>query len=364
MGNGHPGLVRRKAGEPSFARGRACPVRRKSEQDMMRRSTILLAVLAILLVGPAGVRADAIDDLVAQVGQTTYQGYLQGSLFTSDGDDRGFETSGTDRYPRADHDPARDNVLAHFTALGLSATLDPFTFSTGGANYLGCNNVVGVLTGTVRPNDIYIVGAHYDSVNNPGADDNASGVAGVMEAARVLSQYEFEATILFAAFDAEEKGLYGSAHYAGAHSGDSILGMISLDMIAYNPASNHDKAYVYGKTASDPIKQDLADALAAYTGITPTIGGDMPGSDHAPFEDEGFDACLLIEYNWSPNPNYHRSTDSIDTPGYLDYAFATEMTRGAVGYLATAAGLVPEPATLALLGAGALALLVRRQRRT
>ncbi len=326
---------------------------------MTRRSTILLAVLAILLAGPAVARADAIDDLVAQVSQTTYQGYLQGSLFTSDGGDRGFDTSGTFRYPRADHDPARDNVLAHFTALGLSATLDPFTFS----NYLGCNNVVGVLTGTVRPNDIYIVGAHYDSVNNPGADDNASGVAGVMEAARVLSQHEFEATIIFAAFDAEEEGLCGSTHYAGAHSGDNILGMISLDMIAYNPATNHDKAYVYGKTASDPIKQDLADALTAYTGITPTIGGAMSGSDHAPFEDQGFDACLLIEYNWTSNGNYHQQTDSIDTPGYLDYAFATEMTRGAVGYLATAAGLVPEPATLALLGAGALVMLVRRQRR-
>jgi len=329
----------------------------------MRRSPIFLAVLSILLVFPAAMRADDVADVVAQVSQTTYQSYLQGSLFTSDGDNRGFDTSGTDRYPQADHEAARDNVLAHFTSLGLTATLDPFTFSSGGANYLGCNNVVGILTGTTRSSDVYLIGAHYDSVNNPGADDNASGVAAVMEAARVLSQYQFEATIIFVAFDAEEKGLLGSAHYADAHSGDNILGMISLDMIAYNPAANSDRAYVYGRTMSDPVKEDLVDALEAYTDIAPTMAGDMPYSDQAPFESEGFEACLLIEYGWSSNPNYHQVADSIDTAGYLDYAYATDMTRGVVAYLATAAVLVPEPATLALLGFGAMLALARQRSR-
>jgi hypothetical protein len=321
-------------------------------------------MLAVLAPAALGARAPAatIQDIVGQVSIDSYRDLLDNHLYTHAGDARGFDTVGNPRYPAAEHDAARDNILGEFAALGLSTTLDPFTFtSTSGKVYLNCNNVVAVKPGESRPNDIYILGAHYDSVQNPGADDNASGVAAILEAARVLSSYEFEATLVFIAFDAEEKDLYGSKHYLAESATMNICGMVSLDMIAYNPPGDHNKAYIYGRTASAPIKQALAAAVTAYSGsIAPDIGGDLPYSDHAPFEEKGFQACLLIEHAWGANGKYHQLTDSIDTAGYIDYAYATAMTRGAVGYAATAAGIVPEPATMLMLTLGMLALIARR----
>jgi Zn-dependent M28 family amino/carboxypeptidase len=294
----------------------------------------------------------AISNLVAGVSQTSYQHYLADVLYTHTGDNRGVGG--------AQHDLARTNIYNLFQSFGLQTSLDPFTY--GGSTYY---NVVGVLPGAVNPTQTYLVGAHYDSVNNPGADDNASGVAGVLEAARVLSQYRFEASLVFVAFDREEQGLYGSTDYAADHAGDDLRGMISLDMIAYNPVgAHHDRAYIYGRTASNPIKNALANAMALYGGgLTSEIGGDTPYSDHAPFEARGFQAALLIEHAVWSNPNYHQAADSVDTANYIDHAFATLMTRSTVGFLATEAELliIPEPV---ILGFWAVAVLVvgRRQK--
>jgi Zn-dependent M28 family amino/carboxypeptidase len=316
----------------------------------------------MVLVQAPPAAAATILDVVGQVNVAEYQDLLDNHLYAQHDDARGFGTSGGVRYPSADHDPARDAVRDYLSGLGLATSLDPFTFTSGGALYLGCNNVVAVQPGKTRPNDIYILGAHYDSLSNPGADDNASGVAGVLEAARVLSHYQFQATLVYIAFDGEEKGLFGSDHYAAGAVGDRILGMVSLDMIAYNPpGADHDRAYVYGRDASDAIKHALAGAVTAYGHLAPEVGGDEPYSDHAPFEARGFQAALLIEHAVWSNPNYHTPADSVNTAGYIDYAYAANMTRGAVGWAATAAGLVPEPATILMLTLGALALLRRRR---
>lgn len=321
-----------------------------------------LAALAIVLALAAFASATSVPDVVGQVSVTSYRDLLDNHLYTHAGGSRGFDTAGTTRYPAGQHDLARDFIRNEFLGLGLTTTLDPFTFTnSSGKTYLNCNNVVAVKPGESRPNDIYILGAHYDSVQNPGADDNASGIAAVMEAARVLSQYEFEATLVFIAFDAEELGLYGSMHYAGGATGQNIRGMISLDMVAYNPPGDHNRAWIYGRDASASVRQALASAVTAYSGgLTPEIGGDLPYSDQASFEQQGFPASLLIEHAWGSNGNYHRATDSVDTAGYIDYDFAAAMTRSAVGYAATAAGIAPEPATVLMLALGAMALMTRR----
>jgi len=317
-----------------------------------------LAALAIVLALAAFASAASVPDVVGQVSVTSYRDLLDNHLYTHAGGSRGFDTAGTTRVPAGQHDLARDFIRDEFLGLGLTTTLDPFTFTNLSGMYLNCNNVVAVKPGESRPNDIYILGAHYDSVQNPGADDNASGIAAVMEAARVLSQYEFEATLVFVAFDAEELGLYGSMHYAGGATGQIIRGMVSLDMVAYNPPGDHNRAWIYGRDTSASIKQAFAGAVTAYSGgLTPEIGGDLPRSDHASFEQQGFPACLLIEHAWGSNGNYHKATDSVDTAGYIDYDFAAAMTRSAVGYAATAAGIVPEPATVLMLALGALALM-------
>lgn len=170
----------------------------------------------------------------------------------------------------------------------------------------------------------------------------------------MLSQFTFEATLIFIGFDQEEQGLVGSKAYAGEHNDDDILGMISLDMIAYN-GSSLNKARIYGRDSSAAIKQSLTDAISLYgDGLSCVDSGSLDASDHAPFEAEGFQACLLIEYDVWNNPYYHKLTDSVDMLNYIDYAFATNMVSSTVGFLATAAVPIPEPATVLLLVFGAV----------
>lgn len=105
-------------------------------------------------------------------------------------------------------------------------------------------NVVGNIPGRVDPGKVVILSAHLDSKSEerlryaPGADDNASGCAAVLEAARVLSKHRFENTVRFLIFAEEETGQHGSRAYVEGRegSGEEILGAINLDMIAYGSA--------------------------------------------------------------------------------------------------------------------------------
>jgi acetylornithine deacetylase/succinyl-diaminopimelate desuccinylase-like protein len=102
------------------------------------------------------------------------------------------------------------------------------------------DNVVCIKEGTTRRDEYVVTGAHYDSISRdggsaPGADDNATGTVGVMEAARVVAGYEFERTVIFIAFSGEEQGLVGSESWASeaAAAGLNIVAMINLDMLCY-----------------------------------------------------------------------------------------------------------------------------------
>jgi hypothetical protein len=280
-----------------------------------------------LLTVAAAVATEEGQEAAQQVSQLNYVSLLNTQLFTHAGDSRGLNG--------ADHDPARNNIKALFESYGLPTYYDTFTYGGGTQE-----NVVAEQTGTLFPNSIYIIGGHYDSVSNPGADDNASGVAGVIEAARILSQYPTDYTIRYIAFDAEEEGLIGSDYYATGHAGDDIRGMISMDMIAYDtafPGTNH--ALIYGSDASSPIKAALGAAITEYGGLTWTDDGPLDASDHAPFEWQGFQACLIIEGEVWNNPYYHTQNDNYDMPGYLKFPYAVKMVKSVVGWLVDSAGV-------------------------
>ncbi len=287
----------------------------------MRRCSFIGIFALLFVAAPAHAQTGPID-LVEQIDADSYRHYLDDLLYTHNGDNRGFG---------AEHDLARANIRDTFTSFGLDTYLHPFTYS--GQTYY---NVVGVHEGTVTPSVQYIIGAHYDSVDNPGADDNGSGTAGVMEIARIASQYDFESTIIFIAFDREEQGLIGSDAYSWEHRTDDIRGMVSLDMIAYNTGAM--TCDIYGRSSSNNVKFGMQQAIATYSGgLTAIVNAELDGSDHAPFEWRGKPACLLIE-DWG-NPCYHRACDSVDTSNYIDYDYAAMMLRGAIGWLAEQAGL-------------------------
>jgi len=296
---------------------------------MLRRVSWCLTVSFIFASASSSLASEAGAVAAALVEQSSYRHYLDDELYTHYGDDRWFGP---------EHDLARDNIALIMTNLGLIVTLEPFEYNS--ATYY---NVVGTKLGTLDDSVEYVIGAHYDSINYndpelgaPGADDNASGVALVLEAARVLNQYESDYTIRFVAFDREEQGLHGAWAYALDHIAENIQAMISADMVAYNIGTDSVDV-LFTRSESVPLMEALGEAVEMYgEGLNWQSGGGG-SSDHAPFENVGFQACLLIE-DWG-NPCYHRGCDSVDNPGYIDYDLATRIARTAVGFLADHAGV-------------------------
>ena len=287
----------------------------------MRPVTVLATILTLALFCHAASASDVGQLVAKSVSVTTYRHYLDDLLYTHYGNDRDGESG-------ADHDAARSNIFTTLQSLGLSVELQEFTSS--GPHY----NVVATQLGTLYPNSYYVIGAHYDSARTPGADDNASGVAGVMEVARVLLTFGADYTIKYIAFDMEEYGLYGSEAYVAAHPEDDIRGMISMDMIAYK-GSGYGCQLESVYSTSYPFRLAVKSAVAEYgNGLTSVLAAGYGGSDHAPFESAGIPACLLIESSYSGNPCYHKACDSVDQPNYINYNFARDMTRSAAGFLA------------------------------
>jgi hypothetical protein len=235
-----------------------------------------------------------------------------------------------------------------FTAFGLAAERDPFVFGSG-VQYPG-TNVVATLRGRTAPEQVVIVAGHYDSTSNdpprlaPGADDNASGTAVVVELARVLSRYSFDYTIKFIAFSAEEWGLYGSRHYAQAakSAGEQIVGVVNLDMVAYTDRLPEDLDLIVN-SRSEWLANAFATATAAWAPM-PTlkvVNASLTYSDHSPFWDQGYSAMCGIEDANPSNPNYHKT---YDTFGTLNMDFASAVARASLATVAMLAQPFVTPA--------------------
>jgi hypothetical protein len=246
-----------------------------------------------------------------------------------------------------------------FKAMGLKVTVQ--------GKYL---NVVGELTGTTSPGKIYIIGAHYDHLEGdmPGGDDNASGTAAVLEAARVLSQYQFESTIRFICFNAEEDGLLGSKDYVSKmliSGNETVAGMINLDLIL-RPGSDVDSLSVIDaelevRSSHKPswawaraFRQAAIDYVPSLV-VDETIIDGESSSDNDSFLEAGYPAFLVIENSdpdWDKaNPYVHDYEDASDrfannpeSSGGVsyDYAFATDIARTSVALIAQQAVLLSE----------------------
>jgi len=204
-------------------------------------------------------------------------------------------------------------------------------------------NVVAKQTGTLYPDEYYIICAHYDAVDYYCADDNASGTAAVLEAARIFSELEFEYSIIYALWDEEEIGLIGSNAYAtaAAANGDIIHGVINMDMISWD--SDGDMvAEIH--TSYDANSNELADDLVEVNSIyglgitTDIINPGAPYSDHSSFWNNDYPAVLIIEeyYGGDFNPYYHTEQDRI---AILDMDYFLEMSKLCIGTVAQKSAL-------------------------
>ncbi len=221
-------------------------------------------------------------------------------------------------------------IKEHFEELGLDTRFMDYS-ETG-------RNVIATIQGSVYPEKEYIICAHYDAMPAgamaPGADDNASGVCAVLEAARLLKDYESVYTLKFIGFDEEELGLWGSEAYADSAvaNNEDILGVINLDMIAWD-SNNDNKMSIATNDNSAELTNDYVDI---YTMYVPQMSNDFistTASDHSPFWNQGYPAILAIEeYPGDFHDYYHTPQDNFDN---INVTFFTNMTRVAIASLAS-----------------------------
>lgn len=220
-------------------------------------------------------------------------------------------------------------------------------------------NIIATLPGK-STNEICMVGAHYDSIipaststPAPGADDNASGSALVLEIARVFKQKNYTplCTIKFLAFGAEEYGIVGSTDYAAKcySSGLNIKLMLNADMIGYTSlplASSSVKLNYY--TGSEGWFNLAKTMVSKYSVLTPIAGeANSIGSDSYSFWEKGYQSIFFVENQFSPY--YHSSADTI---GNYSMPYCTEIIKSACALLINACGFPAKVQNITLYDVG------------
>lgn len=238
------------------------------------------------------------------------------------------------------------NYLKHsFQTFGYEVERHLFLFS--GETF---ENMIARKKG-VQSAEKIIVGAHFDSVpGSPGADDNASAVAVMLELARILADRPFHHTVEFIGFHMEEWNMIGSTAYVEKlkKENEKVLGMISLEMVGYTseePKSQNMPAgfalfyprvgnfiALVGNIRSikllNTFKSQMKSSVRTESLILPFNGKPLPAvrlSDHSPFWDNGYPALLITDTSFYRNPHYHTADDTLET---LNIPFMARVTEG------------------------------------
>lgn len=202
---------------------------------------------------------------------------------------------------------------------------------------------------------LLILGAHIDAVEgSPGADDNGSGVAVLLEAARLLASARLRSQMLFCAFNLEELNMIGSTAFARKlkAAGEKVAGMISLEMVGYADSRPGSQRYPVGLARHYPDRGDFIGVIGNWSSSAllrkfsaqmrrvpnlPVETLSIPGkgwlipavrlSDHSPFWDLGYPALMVTDTSFYRNPNYHAHGDTADT---LDIGFMARVCDGVI----------------------------------
>ncbi len=279
-----------------------------------------------------------------------------------------------ERPPESKHWLAVQN-LCYDRLRALGYEMEWYKYDTGA-------NVVGRLPGKTKAAEQVIVSAHYDSVDAcPAADDNGSGLAGLLEIARVLAQGKYERTLVVVCWDENEKGSLGASAFAADYAAQkkTIAANYVLEAIGYKSdqpnsqklpfglswvfpeqakvvQSNQSKADYIAIVYDLGLSQGAVDTLVAMAGRVSlkTLGMGLTEeqksnlllqgfrkSDHGPFWDKGYPGVLVTDSAEFRTPGYH-CLQGKDTPDALDPAFATQVIQTVLGAAATSLAMAPK----------------------
>jgi hypothetical protein len=273
----------------------------------------------------------------------------------------------------------KDSIENNFNRFNLQTKRDNFSFGIYGGQ-----NIIGRKPGLFEEKKTIIVDAHFDAVNNsPGADDNGSSLTAVLIAAKILSDFQFEKSLQFIAFDKEENGLLGSSFYVNNSipNYQETESVLNMEMIGYYDDAPNSQLVPNGFSQLFPAAVDSIttggnqgvwlftvgnanstslsyafDTIARnYVPNVKSLVLNVPGngqlapdlrrSDHAPFWDAGYSALMLTDGADFRNLNYHTPGDSLET---LNFPF---LVRNVKAVTAVAASLAkPLSARYAVAG--------------
>jgi hypothetical protein len=230
----------------------------------------------------------------------------------------------------------------------LSVVKQYFPFPNGDTGF----NVIATHTGTLYPDEYVVIGGHYDSqsVDNmhaPGANDDAVGTAGVMEAARILSQYTFDRSILFACWNMEEPNLGGSGYFAldAANHNMKILGYFNLDCGGYLKPGNQPLTFIVHQPGSDYLADFYMETCSTYLPSLLMTPVQNNLSDEFEFSLNGFQSLWNMEDLNNASIYNHTPQDKIGINVNSFYNLAT-FVKADIANLARMADLEPRPLNL------------------
>jgi hypothetical protein len=257
--------------------------------------------------------------------------------------------------PRTPSDPsslvrAANYIHSVFEDVGLSVRKQDHQY-----HEQRVTNVLATVPAITDTSSYYVLGAHYDTVpGTPGADDNASAVAVMLELASRLRQADLKIPVLFAAFTLEERPAHWTAKQGSRvfvrqcqNNGDCMLGAIVLEMVGYTAPRQHYpilprwpgypapgnfigiignwRSWRFGRAVRLGFRNNRD--LPAEALFLPFNGWMLPEtrlSDHASFWDAGLPAVMVTDTAFFRNPNYHLASDTIDT---LDFTFMAQLVK-------------------------------------
>ena len=244
---------------------------------------------------------------------------------------------------------AQDYLVVRMAEYGFVTERDPFDVGNTEAA-----NLIARKPGLGETDAVWIYSAHYDSTSTqpdtyaPGADDNASGVAAVLEAARILAELDLDDTVWFVFTGAEEQGSLGSAHMVQwlLEQDVAVQGVIAPDMIGYWPLGDEDLVDILGDEESEHLVEGMSEVATALgiahkTWIQHTY---CYGDDHTNFQEAGIPAITPMDCVEAHNvassgestPHYHRISDTLDS---LHLPYTTRVAGLIVASLADLAGV-------------------------